>query len=513
MTGSAIDHLRRRGYAVLIALSWAWSLSLIIVGHLLESPDTGLAMTLSVVANVIPTIHLIRGRFDASARLTVGALAAVQPALATYLFGGHAWQMDSHMYFFVALAALTVLYDVRPLALAAVLIALHHVAANLWAPDIAFYGQASLLRIVFHALAVVMQVAILSYLVVRLTALTKAQDAARERSEDRAREALEQRDAVNAALEAARAAEQRAVHERRERERVEADAAGLRQAELDQLSAAFRRSVSGIAGSVGAAASRLEASARALNDAAAAASDQSTETARTAGDTSDAVEALAMRVTEISRSISAIVTAVERQATLSDRASDVSTSGAETVRALATQSSSIAGFADSIQAIAARTNLLALNATIEAARSGEAGRGFAVVANEVKLLAGHATQATGEIHRLAGTVGSDADAMIAALGEIVRMVGDLASATQGIRGEVASQRGATQAIEATTGQVAASVRRIAADFGRITDVTTRTAHLSQDVLGSAATLVEVAAQLRTATESFVGQLVPQQQAA
>ncbi len=513
MTGSAIEALRRRGYSVLVGLAWGWTGALIVLGNMLSSRDVGIAVALSILANVVPTWHLVRREFDARARLSIGALAAVQPALATYLFGGHAWQMDSHMYFFVALAALTVLYDVRPLVLAAGLIALHHIAANLWAPDIAFYGQTSALRIIFHALAVVMQVAILSYLVVRLTALTTAQDEARQRSDERAAEALEQRDRMNAALEAARSAEQRAVHERRQRERIEAESAGRRQAELDQLSAAFRDSVSGIAGSVGAAASRLEASARALNDVAAAASDQSTETARTAGDTSNAVEALATRVTEISRSIAAIVTAVEQQAQLSDQASDVSTSGAETVRTLATQSSSIAGFADTIQGIAARTNLLALNATIEAARSGEAGRGFAVVANEVKLLAGHATQATGEIHRLAGTVGSDADAMTAVLGQIVRMVGELAVATQGIRGEIASQRGATQAIEATTGQVAASVRRIAADFDRITDVTTRTAHLSQDVLGSAATLVEVAAQLRTATESFVGQLVPQVQAA
>lgn len=43
------------------------------------------------------------------------------------------------------------------------------------------------------------------------------------------------------------------------------------------------------------------------------------------------------------------------------------------------------------EAIAGQTRLLALNATIEAARSGEAGRGFAVVAQEVKALAGQAS--------------------------------------------------------------------------------------------------------------------------
>lgn len=508
MSGGALDHLRRRGYAVLVALAWAWTGSLFVVGGLLGSSDTGIAVALSALANVIPTWHLMQRQFGAEPRMAVGALAAVQPAIFTYLFRGHAWQMDTHMYFFVALAALTVLYDIRPLLVAAGLIALHHLAATLWAPEIAFFGVTSAMRIVVHVLAVVMQVGILSYLATRLTALTTAQEEAHQRSEERTQNAIEQRDAVNTALEAARSAEQRAADERRQRERVEQDSAAQRRADLDQLSAAFRASVAGIAGSVAAAAGRLEASARALNGAAAAASEQSGLIAEAAGDTSGAVEALAERVREISQSISAIVSAVEQQATLSDRTSGVSTSGAETARALATRSGSIAEFAGTIQGIAARTNLLALNATIEAARSGEAGRGFAVVANEVKLLAGHATQATGEIQKLAGTVGSDADAVSAVLAEIARMVGDLARATQGIRGEVASQRGATQAIETTTGQVATSVRRIAADFDRITDVTTRTAHLSEDVLASAATLVEVAAQLRAATESFVGQLVP-----
>lgn len=513
VTGSGLDQLRRRGYAVLVALAWAWTVLLLVLGRALGSDDTTLAVALSALANLIPTWHLFQRRSDASARIVLGTLAAVQPALGTYLFKGHPWQMDSHMYFFVALAAMAVLCDSRALIVAAGLIALHHLGSGLWGPDIAFYGEPSLLRIVLHAVAVVMQVSILCYLVRRLSALTEAQDEARVRSEARAREALEQRDAVNFALEAARLAEGRATDERRARERAEAESANRRRAELDQLSAAFRASVSEIAGSVGAAAVRLEDSARALNDAAGTASDQSSVTARAADDTSAAVETLEMRVTEISRSIGAIVTAVERQARLSDQASHASHSGAETVRALSTQSGSIAGFANTIQGIAARTNLLALNATIEAARSGEAGRGFAVVANEVKLLAGHATQATGEIQRLAGTVGTDADAMTAVLSEIVSMVGDLAAATQGIRGEVASQRGATQAIEAATGRVADSVRQIAADFGRITDVTTRTSHLSQDVLGSAATLVEVAAQLRAATESFVGQLVPRPEAA
>ena len=77
---------------------------------------------------------------------------------------------------------------------------------------------------------------------------------------------------------------------------------------------------------------------------------------------------------------------------------------AMSVQRLRENSERINGFVETIQEMAAATNMLALNAGIEAARAGEHGRGFAVVAREVGKLAEESGRSSAQIGAVVGGV-------------------------------------------------------------------------------------------------------------
>jgi methyl-accepting chemotaxis protein len=501
-----LDRLRQRGVQILAIAGWASTLISFVIDFALDGRLTPAVLAISVIANIAPTVMALRGRYDEPARLLAGSLAAIQPAVAVSLLAGHPWQMDGHMYFFVGLAAIAVLCDWKPLALATALIAAHHFAFELLMPAYVFPGNGNIGRVLIHAAAVILQFSVLSYLTVKLRQLLVRQADARRESEQLAADAIARSRETEAALAAARSAEGRESTERHRRQAIEADAAARRREEMLTLASAFHASVADIVAAVGTASTELDGSARSLNDLAKRANRGTSDTALLASQSSDTAQTLAARIADLSYSITAIAASASQQAQLSGSARTMSDSGHQAVSALAERSGAIANFADSISDIAGRTNLLALNAAMEAARVGDAGRGFAVVAQEVKQLAGQASDATGAIRSLAGSVQGGADVANGALHEIATMVGALSEAAQEIRNAVDQQRDTAAAIEATARSTADGASRMAQQIGDVVAVAGDTERLSTRVSGAASVLSRTAQDLQAATERFVAQL-------
>ncbi len=133
---------------------------------------------------------------------------------------------------------------------------------------------------------------------------------------------------------------------------------------------------------------------------------------------------------------------------LAESASEVAVRGGEVVSQVVDTMGSINESAKKIvdiigviDGIAFQTNILALNAAVEAARAGEQGRGFAVVASEVRNLAQRSASAAKEIKSLIG----DSVEKVEAGGKLVNQAG------------------------ATMDEIVASVKRVTAIMGEITD--------------------------------------------
>jgi len=121
------------------------------------------AILLALIAGLSAFVWKTAPR-EVSSRMVVGAGMVGLPAMLTYLMGGQAWQIDMHMTFFAALAMVTLLCDWRALVAAAGVTAVHHLGLNFILPSALFPGGGDVLRVIFHAVVVVGETAVLIWL-------------------------------------------------------------------------------------------------------------------------------------------------------------------------------------------------------------------------------------------------------------------------------------------------------------------------------------------------------------
>jgi methyl-accepting chemotaxis protein len=338
-----------------------------------------LPLILAIAVSLLPTLAVAAGRTDSATRLAFGCTLPLFPAIMLYQWSGAAWQIDLHMIFFVMIAVLGALADWRPVIAAAVVTAVHHLIGNFFMPALVFPDSASFLRVVLHAVVVVLETGTVAGIAFQCEKLVLNQARTQEERERLAAASEGDRNRVRA--------EQGLI--------ISSIGTGLHALAggdfAKQLLDPFPGDYETLRHNFNNTVSELRATLQGVSDTARKVETSSAEISGTTLDLARRNEGQAEHIEK-----------AYREAEEGNRVVRQTTSAmAEIERS----TQEITKITDLIDGIAFQTNLLALNAGVEAARAGDAGKGFAVVANEVRALAQRSADAA---HDIKGLIGSSA---------------------------------------------------------------------------------------------------------
>jgi len=403
MTFNAYDRI------MLMALAGLWLGS---IAYGFNFNQTGLALGVGLVLMVAAVAVALSSQGGQGSQVGLPFLGMALVALMIQASAGH---NEAHFSVFVFLAVTVVYRRALPILVAAATVAVHHLSFDLmqeWAWGPICFTEPSLLRVVEHAVFVVVEAGVLLMLARRAQLDARTGDELIAMSDAIADEAghvdLSATRAATATTKVAKAMQAALV-------------------QVDQAVSAVRDAT----GSMGTAANEIATGSIDL-------SQRTEQAASNLQSTAHAMQQLQQSVQETSNAAQDARRTAGEASAIAAQGGTVVGDVVRTMEEIHASSRRIADIIGTIDGIAFQTNILALNAAVEAARAGEQGRGFAVVAAEVRMLAQRSAEAAKEIKTLIATSVERVDAGTALVGQAGSTMQELVDAVSRVTQQIAS---------------------------------------------------------------------------
>jgi methyl-accepting chemotaxis protein len=423
----------------------------------------------------VPVLLLWMRRPIVPIAFAVAVALVGQVSILVFAFSGHPWQVEMHFYYFVVLALLLGFCDWRIVIAAAALIALHHAGLNIVLPDAVYPGGTDYWRVAVHAIAVVIETAMLVFIGLAIRSSFAAVDDARRIAEQSADE----------------------LEKFASQQTVNLEDSTRRAGRVDTMVDAFKHEMAESVAILHAAATSLQDNAGRLGTATTRATEQAVIVSATCQQTSGKVNSAAQAGEELARTIAHVGENAAQSSRLAAEAVYEAERTSATIDEMAAVAQEIGKVTELITAIAGQTNLLALNATIEAARAGESGRGFAVVAQEVKALAAQTATATQDISSKIAAMQSTTSRSVAAIEGISSTIRELDRFSALIAAAVEQQAGAARQISGDVHAAASGATHVNQTVGDIESISRQT---SMEVLQIGSASEQIAKQTKRVQE-------------
>jgi methyl-accepting chemotaxis protein len=286
---------------------------------------------------------------------------------------------------------------------------------------------------------------------------------------------------------------------------VSKDEVGRMGQSLDAAVGSIAVVVTTVTESASALASASEELAGATQQISAAAEEAATQAgvvASAAEQVSRNVDSVASGTSQMGASIHEISTNAVQASGVSAEAVSKAATASDTIKRLGASSEEIGNIVNLITSIASQTNLLALNATIEAARAGEAGKGFAVVASEVKDLAQETAKATHDIVGRVEAIQTETAAAVSVIAEIQDVITAIDSFQTTISAAVEEQTATTAEISRSVAEAAIGTGEIASNITGVATASEVTAQGVTEAQKSVSELAHMSDELLVAVSAF-----------